>query len=183
MSYQTGRISTTLRLNVSVSTTVSLTYHLRQETSIPYLCFTDLWLMPLPNLHMTALEITHSLTAPEIHSLVDRMRPIIPTMCNYLLDHHAPLTKPLLSYDSSALALSFLPDERQSYTYHHLRRDLYNVATGDYTDPKVKIESRYVVPSAHITREYYLSFDLAAHTGLCIVLTYSLVSCPIHQSG
>lgn len=142
---------------------------------------TDLWLMPLPNLHMTALEITHSLTAPEIHSLVETMQPIIPTMCNYLLDHHAPLVKPILSYDSSALALSFLPDECSSYTYHHLRRDLYDLATGGYTDPKVKIESRYVVPSAHITRKFHLALHLIAMQILCIVLTHPSTSCTIHK--
>ena len=58
-----------------------------------------------------------------------------------------------------ALALSWLPavdepskdhsreEQTESYTYHHLRRDLFTLAsrTG------VNVASRYVIPSAHLT--------------------------------
>lgn len=122
---------------------------------------------------MTSLEITHSLTVMEIDTLVSRMKPIIPKICNYLLDHRAVLIKPLLSYDSSAVALSFVPADTEGnqsdtmekditsngYTYHHLRRDLFDLATGDYTKPSVKIESRYVVPSAHVTSELFFGIS------------------------
>lgn len=67
--------------------------------------------MPSERQHLTALEITHSLTRPEIQTLVDTMGPIIPRMVNFMMDekHRARLIKPLVSYDSSAIALSFLP--------------------------------------------------------------------------
>ncbi|KAI7582015.1 hypothetical protein KC343_g9373, partial [Hortaea werneckii] len=114
-----------------------------------------LWTMPPPNLHMTALEITHSLTAQEIQALVDQMRPGVPDITDYTMDHRARLVKPMLSFDAQALALSFLPAagepgrnaEEDAYTYHHLRRDLHTKAeaTG------VKVASRYVIPSAHLT--------------------------------
>ena len=40
----------------------------------------DIWLMPPSCLHMTTLEITHSLTQPEIEALVDSLKPSIPTV-------------------------------------------------------------------------------------------------------
>lgn len=120
--------------------------------------------MPLENLHMTALEITYSLTVPEIENFLNKIRPKIPKIINYTLTHRARLIKPMLSYDSAAIALSFepaagesLPSERavdaDEYTYHHLRRDLYALSksTG------VEVVSRYVVPSAHLTVARFVS--------------------------
>lgn len=114
-----------------------------------------LWTMPPPNLHMTALEITHSLTEPEIDELVKQMLVGVPDITDYTYTHRARLVKPVVSFDAQALALSFLPaagepgssKEEDSYSYHHLRRDLFTKAqaTG------VKVASRYVVPSAHLT--------------------------------
>jgi hypothetical protein len=64
----------------------------------------------------------------------------------------------MLSYDSAALALSFVPAAGEGlingrtaaddhYTYHHFRRDLYAAITA----AGVNVASRYVVPSAHLT--------------------------------
>jgi hypothetical protein len=129
--------------------------------------------MPQQSLHMTALEINHSLTAPEIAALVSQFpASTLETMSNHTQTHRARLVKPLLSYDSQALALSFLPaageprttissaspssalsnperklPDSDTYTYHHLRRDLFAQATR----AGVKVGSRYVVPSAHLT--------------------------------
>lgn len=118
----------------------------------------DLWLMPLDNLHMTALEVTHSLTIEEIEHFVSILLPNIDAIVDLPYHHRARLIKPMLSYDSAALALSFVPvsgeavpeDRRASedeYTYHHLRRDLYTAIE----NAGVKVASRYVVPSAHLT--------------------------------
>jgi len=137
-----------------------------------------LWLMPVPNLHLTALELTHSLTQPEIDAIVSNLgAPAAETMTDYTYSHRARLIKPMLSYDGAALALSFLPaagellppsssDSAQTtgkgriqsddkFTYHHLRRDLFNIArkTG------VSVDSRYVVPSSHITVARFLTQD------------------------
>jgi len=129
--------------------------------------------MPPECMHLTALEITHSLTDPEIQAIISRMGPAsIATMTDYTFSHRARLIKPMLSYDGSALALSFLPaageglplsassssersQEDDRFTYHHLRRDLFNIAkaTG------VNIDSRYVVPSSHITLGRFLTQD------------------------
>jgi hypothetical protein len=118
----------------------------------------DLWLMPLDNLHMTAMEVTHSLTPEEIDHLVSILLPNIDAIVDLPYHHRARLIKPMVSYDSAALALSFVPasgeavleDRRASedeYTYHHLRRDLYT----SIESAGVKVASRYVVPSAHLT--------------------------------
>ena len=93
----------------------------------------NLWIMPQMSLHMTALEITHSLTAPEINALVDQMGEHIPEVADSTRNRRARLVKPMVSYDAQALALSFLPasgeagrpDHDDSYPYHHLRRDLF----------------------------------------------------------
>ncbi|GKT68349.1 hypothetical protein ColTof4_00772 [Colletotrichum tofieldiae] len=119
------------------------------------------------------LEVTHSKTPEEITALTDIMRSAIPYIADYTYSHRSRLVKPMISYDLSAFAISFLPAagepplgpppaltatqkaviEGDSYTYHHLRRDVFDLAqsTG------VPIESRYQVPSAHITLGRYLT--------------------------
>jgi vesicle-fusing ATPase len=114
--------------------------------------------MPLEHLHMTALEMTHSKTAEEIATLVEKMLPFVPEITDFTVQHRARLIKPIVSYDHAAIALSYVPaagdivdplrkPEEDEYTYHHLRRDLYNLcqSTG------AKVDSRYVVPSSHLT--------------------------------
>lgn len=129
--------------------------------------------MPPENLHMTALEITHSLTSPEILSLVRQLTPSAEKITDYTQSHRARIVKPLLSFDAQALALSFLPAAGEpsdtnnsghddSYTYHHLRRDLFTLAT----DAGVKVASRYVVPSAHLTVARFIeSSDFETNNG------------------
>lgn len=114
--------------------------------------------MPLQNLHLTAMEITHSLTPLEVESIVEKVQPSISYITDYTFDHRARLIKPTVSFDSAALALTFVPasaeglsggrtPEDDEYTYHHLRRDLHQLCR----DAGVTVTSRYVVPSAHLT--------------------------------
>jgi vesicle-fusing ATPase len=53
---------------------------------------------------------------------------------------------PKIGFDASALALSFVPSP-STYTYHHLRRDIYDLCS----KTGVQVDSRYVVPSSHLT--------------------------------
>lgn len=138
--------------------------------------------MPTHRMHLTTLELAHSRTPDEIADLVSITRPAMPSLTSLPFTHRARLVKPFISYDLSAIAVSFLPAagesvrspppvpphpddithpglrgpstaESDKYTYHHLRRDVFEAAqaTG------VPISSRYVVPSAHITLGRYLT--------------------------
>lgn len=133
------------------------------------------WLMPTHRMHMTALEVTFSKTPEEIESLVSTLRPAIPAITSHTHTHRARLVKPMISYDLSAFALSFLPasgeaivspapvapdavavaqnvTQGDAYTYHHLRRDVFDKVQ----HAGVEVGSRYQVPSAHITLGRYL---------------------------
>lgn len=129
--------------------------------------------MPQHRMHMTTLEVTHSKTPDEIAALVATMRSAIPYITSFTYSHRPRLVRPMISYDLSAFAVSFVPadgepptspppvppaaestvTEGDAYTYHHLRRDVFDLArsTG------VHIEQRYQVPSAHITLGRFLT--------------------------
>lgn len=117
---------------------------------------------------MTTLEVTHSRTPGEIATLVEQVRPSIPALANFTFTHRSRLVRPMLSYDLAAVAVSFVPaagepvvspapgggahEVDDAYTYHHLRRDVFDLARA----AGVGVASRYVVPSAHITLGRYL---------------------------
>lgn len=129
--------------------------------------------MPTYRMHLTALEVAFSKTPQEIEALVSTLRPAIPAITSYTHLHRSRLVRPLISYDLSAFAVSFLPaagdkvlspppagvDTTETitggdeYTYHHLRRDLFDKVQ----DAGLEVGSRYQVPSAHITLGRYLS--------------------------
>jgi hypothetical protein len=116
---------------------------------------------------MTALEIAHSRTPAEIDTLVSQLRPVLSELVNYTgaPAHRARLIMPKLSFDTGAIALTFLPaageglDEGKDtshrartladdvHTYHHFRAALFALVH----DAGVSISSRYAVPSAHLT--------------------------------
>jgi vesicle-fusing ATPase len=118
-----------------------------------------LWLMPPDNLHMTAIEVTHSRTAAEIEALVEQARPALPELVNFTQNHRPRLINPMVGFDAQALAISFVPAAGEAplpegrvaaddaYSYHHLRRDLH----ARFLEAGVEVGSRYVVPSAHLT--------------------------------
>ncbi|KAL2221509.1 RNA ligase/cyclic nucleotide phosphodiesterase [Thermoascus aurantiacus ATCC 26904] len=130
----------------------------------------SLWFMPPERLHMTTLELAHSLTEPEMEAIVSTTKQAgVSDIVDYLLTHRARLIKPLISYDASAMALSFVPAagegtggahphrsfEDDKYTYHHLRRDIYDKAAA----AGIKVASRYTVPSAHLTIARFVTQD------------------------
>lgn len=133
--------------------------------------------MPTHRMHMTALEVAFSKTPDEIAALVSTLRPSVADIVNIPYSHRSRLVKPMISYDLSAFAVSFLPaagephvspapvapnategiTQGDEYTYHHLRRDVFDrVQEGG-----IVVGSRYQVPSAHITLGRYL--DLSDH--------------------
>ncbi|KAJ5815213.1 60S ribosomal protein L44 [Penicillium riverlandense] len=118
-----------------------------------------LWFMPSDRLHMTAMEITSCRTESEIEDLVSflQQRAPLQELVDYTLTHRARLVKPMVNYDSSAIALSFVPaaGEDDRYTYHHLRSDIYD----SITRSGCPITSRYTVPSAHVTLARFITQD------------------------
>ncbi|KAF2445715.1 AAA-domain-containing protein [Karstenula rhodostoma CBS 690.94] len=133
----------------------------------------NLWTTPRGNLHLTALEVTHSKKEEEIQLIVDSVKDKIPDITDFTFNHRARLIKPMIGFDASALALSFVPATGESsalartrqddaYTYHHLRRDLYSICQ----DAGVAVDSRYVVPSSHLTIGRFIdSSDFADEKG------------------
>lgn len=127
---------------------------------------------------MTTLEIRAARPAPEIEQIVSKIRArsgLVPDIINYTHDRQPRLIKPRISYDSAAIALSFVPavgegtnDEwrkrNDRYTYHHLRRDLFDKVTAAGID----VAGRYAVPSAHITIARFISHDGSDRAGNAI---------------
>ncbi|RDW90473.1 uncharacterized protein DSM5745_02248 [Aspergillus mulundensis] len=122
----------------------------------------SLWFSPPESLHITTLEIASSCTQEEIDALAGRLLQdgTAQKLANYIPDnnHRVRLVKPIVSYDASAMALSFLPaagepiavdkwPHEDAYSYHHLRRDL----AATVLESGVALAARYVVPSAHVT--------------------------------
>ncbi|KAI5809101.1 RNA ligase/cyclic nucleotide phosphodiesterase [Peziza echinospora] len=131
-----------------------------------------LWTMPQDRLHITVLEVTHSTTPDAVDALVKQIgRTGFRELVKLPVNKNVGLGIPFLSYDKAALAVSFVPVERATssefpaegqsvdaagrspsgskkpYTYHHLRRDVFDTVKRH----GIEIDSRYVVPSAHIT--------------------------------
>ncbi|KAI1820499.1 60S ribosomal protein L44 [Xylaria intraflava] len=135
----------------------------------------NIWLMPQYRMHITTLEPAFSRTAEEIEAIKETLKPSALAIASYTYRHRARLVKPLISYDLSAFAVTFLPaagepvispaptapdnanvlKQGDSYTYHHLRGDLWEQAKAAGID----IDSRYVVPSAHITLGRYITHE------------------------
>ncbi|CAG8903749.1 unnamed protein product [Penicillium egyptiacum] len=129
-----------------------------------------LWLMPPENLHITVLEVAHSQTEEQIEKLVQALlssKDFTPAdIAAYPRSHPTRLIKPMIGFDSAALALGFVPaagecvegessSDNQHYTYHHLRRDVFDMVR----QTKVPVASRYIVPSAHLTIARFISQD------------------------
>jgi len=116
--------------------------------------------MPPQNLHTTVLEVAHSLTEKEIEEIVQIFEAsqdvTAAQIAEYPVTHKSRLLKPMISFDASAMALSFVPaagenlqvgDKSDDYSYHHLRRDVFQMVR----QAQLPVASRYIVPSAHVT--------------------------------
>ncbi|KAF9886369.1 hypothetical protein FE257_011514 [Aspergillus nanangensis] len=129
-----------------------------------------LWMMPYENLHTTVLEVAHSLTEEQIEAMVQTLQSSkeISTsqIADYTFTNRTRLLKPMVSFDSAAMALSFVPaagessDANQSldddrYSYHHLRRDVFEMVR----KAGIPVASRYSVPSAHLTIARFITQD------------------------
>lgn len=114
---------------------------------------------------MTTLELANSRTRSELEGLVSELEAAgtVPELAEYTINHRSRLIKPIISYDASAMALSFVPAAGEgtdgiddgAYSYHHLRRDLYDRVA----ETGIKVIPRYIVPSAHVTIARFITHD------------------------
>ena len=119
--------------------------------------------MPTKDMHTTVLEVTHSEPLSYVLSLAKQLAPIIPELIALpTTTHGCRLVKPLITFDAAGVALSFVPHTQMLAkgrmqhlvpTIHHLRRELWQ----RITKRGVPIESRYRVPTAHITLARFVS--------------------------
>jgi hypothetical protein len=141
---------------LQVSTKLGRLIYYEQENS--YIYTADMWFMAQENLHITVLELVHSTTEPEMNKLVSALLKdgAAERIANLTLQYRPRLIKPMVSYDAAAIALSFVPAAGEGegntagddkFTYHHLRRDVFDQAKAVGVTPA----SRYAVPSAHLT--------------------------------
>ncbi|KAE8353064.1 RNA ligase/cyclic nucleotide phosphodiesterase [Aspergillus coremiiformis] len=122
-----------------------------------------IWVTPPDFLHLTVMEMASGRTETDIEGFLSHLRNngVIPDLVDYTFHHRTRLVKPVVSYDAAAMALSFVPAvgeeiaDGDRYTYHHLRRDLFDrlAATGLLMKP------RYTVPSAHVTIARFITQD------------------------
>ncbi|KAJ5121682.1 uncharacterized protein N7515_009643 [Penicillium bovifimosum] len=130
----------------------------------------SLWLMPPDCLHMTVLEIAYAQSEWQIEELVRTLqssKDVTPSdIAAYPRSHPVRLVKPMLSLDTAGLSLTFVPavieDEYASpsehYTYHHLRRDIFELVQ----QAKVPLGTRYRardLTSAYVTIARFISHD------------------------
>jgi hypothetical protein len=126
--------------------------------------------MPSENLHTTVLEIAHSLTEEQIESLVNTLQSsqniTSADIADYAFAHRTRLVKPMVGFDSAAMALTFVPAagepsdaqgpiEDDTYSYHHFRRDIFDMVRA----AGIPVASRYIVPSAHLTIARFVTQD------------------------
>lgn len=114
-----------------------------------------LWLMPRDCLHLSILEIVHSAPSHLVATTMHALRPHLAAILAPTSSTSSTLVRPLISFDSSALALTFVPADSSHARgasnktgYTHYRARLYETVT---KTAKVAVQSRYQVPSAHVT--------------------------------
>ncbi|EAW25191.1 uncharacterized protein NFIA_106800 [Aspergillus fischeri NRRL 181] len=116
----------------------------------------NIWLTPQDCLHMTVLVVAYYLTPGELAATVPRLMPSLRKVAGFHEAHRARLVKPRLSFSDSGVALSYVPaageitDDRamdESYTYLHLRRDIFNLCRGQVLD----VNAQHPPTSCHIT--------------------------------
>ncbi|KAL4938172.1 hypothetical protein BDV06DRAFT_226232 [Aspergillus oleicola] len=152
----------------------------------------SLWIPPPQSLHVTTLEIASSRTKEEIDALALRLVEdgTAEKLVNHIPDNkrRVRLINPVISFDDSAIALSFLPapaGTESSASMSTADHDQATATTGTVTGAQhedsnnntytyhhlrrdlasevlksgVNIAARYIVPSAHITIARFVEPD------------------------
>ncbi|KZV68240.1 hypothetical protein PENSPDRAFT_634639 [Peniophora sp. CONT] len=124
-----------------------------------------LWLMPLDHVHLSLVELGHHMTVEANLALIAHIEHHLPDLISYARLHPTRLYRPTISCDTGSLVLKFLPmaETKDDYTYHHLRRDIFDRVS----ETGLVMKPRYVVPSAHLTVARFIDnvdFETDGHT-------------------
>lgn len=108
-----------------------------------------MWMAPPENVHMTILEIIPGQMAEGLAPYVRGIEGAAKQIAGMPAEgaRRCRLVRPRVMVDRRAAAVNWVPGaEGTGSTYHHLRRDMYEA-----TRAHVQVQSRYVVPSSHLT--------------------------------
>ncbi|KAF4435853.1 60s ribosomal l44 [Fusarium acutatum] len=114
-----------------------------------------IWLTPSLDLHMTVLEIVHSETREVVDACLEQLQPRSMDVVHFARHHPIQLVRPQLSFDRSAVAMTFVPAADRLYTYLHLRRDLAELLE----ETGIQVASRYTTTSSHLTLARHIEGD------------------------
>ncbi|OAL73502.1 hypothetical protein A7D00_1529 [Trichophyton violaceum] len=121
---------------------------------------TDMWFPESSRLHLSVVEISHRHPMAHLRSVFDQIgRTLVQEMLDLPASHAtshsrvARLGRPMLLFDAVGAAISFVPAGTDTYTYHHLRRDLHNMAISS----GVKTDTCYTACMGHITLGRFVS--------------------------
>lgn len=129
-------------------TTVSMIQEIQRKVS--QLVGADFYSMPASLLHIAMVELAHRHNLAYLHSV---SAAVGKTRLQKMLDLASALpskprlVSPRLSFDVMGIALTFLPDSGQEYTYHHLRAEMHSIAL----ESGESFDMCYTAPSAHVT--------------------------------
>lgn len=115
----------------------------------------DFYSMPAAHLHIAIFELAHRHTMTYLHSISSsvgeaRLQKLLDLTS--ALPSKPRLISPRLSVDAMGIALTFLPDSAQEYTYHHLRADMCALAL----ESGGEFDTCYTAPTAHVTLGRFL---------------------------
>jgi hypothetical protein len=118
----------------------------------------NLQVIPLQDLHLSIIELSHRHSVTHLRSVVDKIGTSrLQAMLDMLskLDVKPSLVFPQLKIDKMGMALSFVPSSERKYTYHHLRADMHAAAL----ESGISIDMCYTAPSAHVTLGRFVRND------------------------
>ncbi|KAJ8117232.1 hypothetical protein OPT61_g1526 [Boeremia exigua] len=121
------------------------------QEELRHLIGDNLYLIPLKDLHLSVIELSHRHTVSQLRSVAaelgeSRIQDMLDLVST--LGVKPELVAPTISFDKMGIALNYLPSDTHAYTYHHLRSDMYALAL----ESKITgIDCCYTAPSAHIT--------------------------------
>jgi hypothetical protein len=132
---------------------------INKSQRLPAFTGPNLHVIPLQDLHLSIIELSHRHSVAHLRSVVDEIGTSrIQAMLDMLskLDVKPSLVFPQLNIDKMGMALSFVPSSERKCTYHHFRADMQVAAL----ESGISIDMCYTAPSAYVTLGRFVGNDL-----------------------